>query len=81
MVGWISWELNPEGFGSSLLKASATCGGGSLQLKASVMGRRAVPLFSLCPGIRLTTEEKHGNPQSGQPSSPGTARCADLAVF
>jgi hypothetical protein len=55
--------------------------GGSLRLKASVMGRRAVPPFSLCPGIRLTTEEKHGKPQSGQPSSPGTARCADLAVF
>jgi hypothetical protein len=25
-----------------------------------------VTLFSLCPGIRLTTEEKHGKPQSGQ---------------
>jgi hypothetical protein len=37
-----------------------------------------VPLSSLCPGIRLTTEEKHGKPQSEQPSSPGTARCADL---
>jgi hypothetical protein len=56
-------------------------GGGPLWLKASVMGRRAVPLFSLCPGIRLTTEEKHGEPQSGQPSSPGTARWPDLAVF
>jgi hypothetical protein len=31
-----------------------------------VMGRRAVPLFCLCPGIRLTTEEEHGIPQSGQ---------------
>jgi hypothetical protein len=37
--------------------------------------------FQLCPGIRLTTEEKHEKPQSGQPSSQGTARCADLAVF
>jgi hypothetical protein len=55
--------------------------GGSLRLKAFVMGRWAVPLISLCPGIRLTTEEEHGEPQSGQPSSPGTARCADLAVF
>jgi hypothetical protein len=55
--------------------------GGSLRLKASVMGRRAVPLISLCPGSRLTTVEKHGKPQSGQPSSPGTARCGDLAVF
>jgi hypothetical protein len=72
--------LNPEVLGSFWLKASATWGG-SLRLKASVMGRRAVPLFSLCPGIHLTTEEKHGKPQSEQPSSPGTARCADLAVF
>jgi hypothetical protein len=46
-----------------------------------VMGRRAVPLFSLCRGIRLTTEKKHGKPQSGQPSSHGTARSAALAVF
>jgi hypothetical protein len=36
--------------------------------------------FQLCPGIRLTTEEKHGKPQSGQPSGQGTARCADVAV-
>jgi hypothetical protein len=56
-------------------------GGWSLQLKSSVMGRRAVPLSSLCPDIRLTTEEKHGKPQSGQPSSHRTARCTDLAVF
>jgi hypothetical protein len=55
--------------------------GGPLRLKASVKGRRVMPLFSLCPGIRLTTEEKLGIPHSGQPSSPGTARCADLAVF
>jgi hypothetical protein len=80
LVGRISWGLNPEMLGSSWLKASATWGG-LLRLKASVMGRRAVPLFSLCPGIRLTTEEKHGKPLSVQPSSPGTSRCADLAVF
>jgi hypothetical protein len=36
-----------------------------------VVGRRAVPLFSLCPGIRLTTEEKHGKTQSGQLSTGG----------
>jgi hypothetical protein len=45
LVGWFSWELNPGVFGS-------------FWLKASVMGRRAVPLFSLCPGIRLTTAKK-----------------------
>jgi hypothetical protein len=80
LVGWFSWGLNPEVLGSSWLKASETWRG-SLRLKASVMGRRAVPIFSLWPGIRFTTEEKHGKPQSGQPSSPGTARCADLAAF
>jgi hypothetical protein len=37
--------------------------------------------FLIMPWHSLTTEEKHGKPQSGQPSSPGTARCADLAVF
>jgi hypothetical protein len=45
------------------------------------MGRRAVPLFSLCPGIRLTPEVKHGKPQSGQSSSQGTVRCAYFAVL
>jgi hypothetical protein len=65
LVGWFSWELNPEVLGSSWLKASATWGR-SLRLKASVMGRRAVPLFSLCPGIRLTTEEKHGESQGSR---------------
>jgi hypothetical protein len=69
LVGWFSWELNPEVVGSFWLKASASWVG-SLRLKASVMGRRAVPLFSLCPGISLTTEEKHGKPQSGQRINP-----------
>jgi hypothetical protein len=32
-------------------------------------GRRAVPVFQLYPGICLTTEEKHGTPQSGSPAS------------
>jgi hypothetical protein len=63
--------LNPEVLGSFWLKASATWGG-TLRQKASVMGRLAVPLFLFCPDIRLTSEEKHGKPQSGQPSSPGT---------
>jgi hypothetical protein len=74
--------VEPRGVGVVLVEGLCDLGGGgSLRLKASVMGRRAVPLFSLCPGTRLTTEEEHGKPQSGQPSSPGTARCADLAVF
>jgi hypothetical protein len=37
--------------------------------------------FRLSLGIRLTTEEKHGKPQSGQPSSHRTTRCVDLVVF
>jgi hypothetical protein len=37
--------------------------------------------FQLCPGIRLTTEEKHGKTQSGGPSSHRTACCTDLAVL
>jgi hypothetical protein len=40
-----AWDLNPE-LDSLLLKASATLGGESLRLKASIIGcRRAVPLF------------------------------------
>jgi hypothetical protein len=53
-------------------------GGGSLRLKASVMGRRAVPLFSLCPGIRLTTEEKHEKPQSGREQQKLEARLNNI---
>jgi hypothetical protein len=37
--------------------------------------------FALCPHIHLTTEEKHGKPHSGRPSSHRTAHCAGLAVF
>jgi hypothetical protein len=44
-------------------------------------GEAGRTLCSLCPGIRLTTVEKHGKPHSGLPNSPGTARCADLTVF
>jgi hypothetical protein len=55
--------------------------GGSLRLKSSVMGRRAVPLISLCPGIRLTTEEKHGKPQSGQHAVCATRRRIYTALF
>jgi hypothetical protein len=60
-----AWELNPE-LGSCWLKASATLvgGGGSLRLKASMIGcSRAC--FHLYLGICLATEEKHGKPQSG----------------
>jgi hypothetical protein len=64
-----------------LAAVSATwVGGGSLRLKASLIGRRPY-LFSIMPDIRLTTEENHGKPQSEQPSSHRTAPCADLAVF
>jgi hypothetical protein len=49
--------VEAEVLGSFWLKAFATWEG-SLRLKAFVMGRRAMPLSSLCPGIRLTTEEK-----------------------
>jgi hypothetical protein len=47
-VGWFSWELNPQVLRSLSLKVSATSGG-SLRLKTSMMGRRAVPLFLIMP--------------------------------
>jgi hypothetical protein len=53
----------------------------SLRLKASVIGEADRAAFQLCPGIRVTTEEKHGKPQSGQASSHRTIRCVNLAVF
>jgi hypothetical protein len=68
LVGWFSWDLNPEVLGS-------------LWLKASVIDEAGRAPFQLCPGIRLTTEEKHGKSQSGQPSSHRAARCAKMAVL
>jgi hypothetical protein len=70
LVGWFSWELNPEVFGSSWLKASLRLGrGGGITSAEGLRDEEAgrAP-FQLCPGIRLTTEEKHGKPQSGQVS-------------
>jgi hypothetical protein len=37
--------------------------------------------FVLYPGICLTTEEKHGKPQSVYPSSHSTTSCAHLAAL
>jgi hypothetical protein len=45
LVGWFSWQLNAEVLWSLWLKASATWGG-SHRPKASVKGRRAVPLLN-----------------------------------
>jgi hypothetical protein len=64
-VRWFSWELNPGVLWSFSLNVSATWGGGSIRLKATIIGRRAVPLFSLYLGIRLTTEGKDGNLSQG----------------
>jgi hypothetical protein len=72
--------VEPRSFGVVLAEGLCELGG-TLRLKASVMGRRDVPPFSLCLGIRLTTEKKHGKHQERQPSSPGTALCAKLAVI
>jgi hypothetical protein len=77
LVGWLFWEV----LGSLWLKASAIWWGGSLRLKTSVIGEAGRAPFELYPGICLTTEEKHGKPQSEQPSSQRTTRYAELAVF
>jgi hypothetical protein len=50
-------------------------------LKISVTREASRASLELYPGIYLTTEEKHGNPQSGYSSSHRTTHCADLAVF
>jgi hypothetical protein len=50
-------------------KASATWGGIILAEGLHDQGMWAVPLFRVHPGICLTTKEKHGKPQSGEPAS------------
>jgi hypothetical protein len=54
---------------------------GTLRLKASVFGEAGRAPFQLCRGIRLTTEEKHGELDSLQTSSHRTTGCDDWAVF
>jgi hypothetical protein len=68
--GWLVLSgLNPEILWSLWLMASATWWEITSAEGLHDWGRRAVPLFKLYPGICLTTEEKHGKPQSGLPSS------------
>jgi hypothetical protein len=54
--------------------ADALChlgGGGSLWLKASIVGEGGPCSFELYPGICLKTQENHGKSHSVQPSSWG----------
>jgi hypothetical protein len=82
LVWWFSWELNPEVLGSFWLQASAMGPGGGITSAEGLRdGEAGRAPFELCPGIRLTTEEKHEEPQSGLPSSHRTTRCTDLAVY
>jgi hypothetical protein len=76
--GWmVSWESSPE-----VALAEGLCKlGGITSAEGLHDGEAGHAPFQLSPGIRLTTEEKHGKPQSGQPSSHRTTRCANLAVF
>jgi hypothetical protein len=62
------WELNPEGWDTFGWKPLRRGGGIVLAESFHDWGRRAVPLIQLCPGICLTTAEKHGKPQSGWPA-------------
>jgi hypothetical protein len=63
------WGFNPEVLESLWLMASETWGEITSAEGLHDWGRWAVPLFELYPGICLTTEENHGKPQSGKPSS------------
>jgi hypothetical protein len=73
--------VGPRSVGVALSEGLCDWGWGIISAEGLRDGEAGRAPFQLCPGIRLTTEEKQGKPQSGQPSSPGTARCADLAVF
>jgi hypothetical protein len=64
-VGWMDvWEFNPEVV-IALAKASASWGGIILAEGFHDWGLVGRAPFELYPGICLTTEEKHGQPQSG----------------
>jgi hypothetical protein len=68
--GWMAfWELNPEVLGSLWLKAFATWRGHHFSWRPPWLGKAGSGPFELDTGICLTPEEKHGKPQSGQPSS------------
>jgi hypothetical protein len=45
--------------------------GGTLRLKASVTGRRAVPLFSLCPAFALQLRKSTENLSQGSRAARG----------
>jgi hypothetical protein len=80
-VGWIVFlEVEPRKFGVFLAEGLCNLGGISSTegLRDGETGRAP---FLIMACIRLKTEKKHGKPQSGQPSSQGTASCADFAVF
>jgi hypothetical protein len=61
--------VGPRSVGMALADGLCDLGGKSLELKASMTGEGGPCPFELCLGICLATEEKHGKPQSGLPSS------------
>jgi hypothetical protein len=60
--GWMVFpDVEPLGVGVALADGLCDLGGrGSLRLKASMIGETGRAPFQLCPGICLTTAEKHG---------------------
>jgi hypothetical protein len=49
LVGWFSWELNPEDLGSFWLKASATWGGGITSAERLRDGKASRAPFLIMP--------------------------------
>jgi hypothetical protein len=75
------WELNPK-LGSLWLKASATFGGGSVRLKATMSGcRRAVLLFIYTLALALQLRKSTENLSHGSRTLLDTACCVDLAAL
>jgi hypothetical protein len=63
--------VEPRSVGVVLAQGLCDFGGGSLRLKTSVMGRRAVPLFSLRHEIALQLRKSMENLSQGRGAATG----------
>jgi hypothetical protein len=78
--GWMVFlGAEPRSVGVALAEGLCDLGGGGItsaeRLRDGEAGRAT---FQLCPGICLTTEEKHGKPQSEQPQDCSLRRLGCL---
>jgi hypothetical protein len=76
--GWMVFlRVEPRSVDVALAEGLSVLGG-TTSVECLRDGEAGRTPFELCPDIRPTTEEKHGKPQSGQPSSHRSTRCGRL---